>query len=110
MRKQSAESPVVHQSDQRLTHTLARMRRTPKGDSRKVMHYTNHQSTPVFSSDGQPPAPTTRSMSARNPWYSNTPDNSPHETNKAAGAQNTGGLCHAENSHAPALTDRPYVG
>ena len=65
MRKQSAESPVVHQSDQRLTHTLARMRRTPKGDSRKVMYYTNHQSTPVFSSDGKPPAPTTRSMSER---------------------------------------------
>ena len=58
MRKQRAESPVVHQSDQRLTHTLARMRRTPKGDSRKVMHYTHHQSTPVFSSDGQPLMPT----------------------------------------------------
>ena len=52
------KAPVVHQSDQRLTHTLARMRRTPKGDSRKVMHYTNHQSTPVFSSDGQPLMPT----------------------------------------------------
>ena len=30
--------------------------------------------------------------------------------NKAAGTQNTGGLCHAENSTAPALTERPYVG
>ena len=58
MRKQRAESPVVHQSDQRLTHTLARMRRTPKGDSRKVMRYTNHQPTPVFSSDGQSLMPT----------------------------------------------------
>ena len=34
------------------------MRRTPKGASRKVMHYTNHQPTPVFSSDGQPLMPT----------------------------------------------------
>ena len=30
MRKQRAASPVVHHSDQRLTHTLARMRRTRK--------------------------------------------------------------------------------
>ena len=30
--------------------------------------------------------------------------------NEPAGTQNTGGLCHAENSHAPALTERPYVG
>ena len=28
--------------------------------------------------------------------------------NEPAGTQNTGGLCHAENSHAPAPTDRPY--
>ena len=28
--------------------------------------------------------------------------------NEPAGTQNTGGLCHAENNHAPALTDRPY--
>ena len=34
------------------------MRRTPKVASRKVMHYTNHQPTPVFSSDGQPLMPT----------------------------------------------------
>ena len=30
----------------------------PQGDSRKVMHYNNHQTTPVFSSDGQPLMPT----------------------------------------------------
>ena len=34
------------------------MRRTPKGASRKVMNCTNHQPSPVFSSDCQPLMPT----------------------------------------------------
>ena len=58
MRKQRAESPETVRRLQRLTHTLARMRRTPKGDDLTVMQYTNHQPTPVFSSDGQPLMPT----------------------------------------------------
>ena len=45
-------------TDQRLTHTLARMRRTPKGDDLTVMNYTNHQPVPVYSSDAEPLMPT----------------------------------------------------
>ena len=54
MRKQRAESPETVRRLQRLTHTLARMHRTPKGVDLTVMQYTNYQPTPVFSSDGQP--------------------------------------------------------
>ncbi len=57
-RESNAPQAQFGSQNYNLTHTLARMRRTPKGDSRKVMHYTNHQSTPVFSSDGQPLMPT----------------------------------------------------
>ena len=58
MRKQRAESPETVRRLQRLTHTLARMHRTPKGVDLTVMQYTNYQPTPVFSSDGQPLMPT----------------------------------------------------
>ena len=43
---------------QRLTHTLARMHRTPKGADLTVMQYINHQPVPVYSSDAQPIMPT----------------------------------------------------
>ena len=45
-------------------------------------------------------------MSARNPWYSNTPDNGPHETNEPAGTQSAGGLCHATNQIAGGIQPR----
>ena len=58
MRKQRAESPETVRRLQRLTQTLARMHRTPKGVDLTVMQYTNYQPTPVYSSDGQPLMPT----------------------------------------------------
>ena len=57
MRKQRAESPVRFtglKPDPHIGEDAAH----PQGDSRKVMHYTNHQTTPVFSSDCQPLMPT----------------------------------------------------
>ena len=57
MRKQRAASPARFTGltpDPHIGEDAAH----PQGDSRKVMHYTNHQPTPVFSSDGQPLMPT----------------------------------------------------
>ena len=57
MRKQRAESPVRFTGLKPDPH-IGEDATHPQGDSRKVMQYTDHQSTPVFSSDGQPLMPT----------------------------------------------------
>ena len=57
MRKQRAPSPARFTGLMPDPH-IGEDGTHPQGDSRKVMHYTNHQPTPVFSSDGQPLMPT----------------------------------------------------
>ena len=57
MRKQRAESPVRFTGLKPDPH-IGEDATHPQGDSRKVMHYTNHQTTPVFSSDCQLLMPT----------------------------------------------------
>ena len=54
MRKQRAESPVVHQSDQRLTHTLARMRRTRKEIAVRLCTTTITSPPPYFQLTDSP--------------------------------------------------------
>ena len=56
MRKQRAASPVRFTGLKPDPH-IGEDATHPQGDSRKVMHYTNHQPTPVFSSDGHPLMP-----------------------------------------------------
>ena len=57
MRKQSAESPARSAGLKPDPHT-GEDATHPQGDNRKVMNYTNHQPTPVFSSDALPLMPT----------------------------------------------------
>ena len=57
MRKQRAASPARFTGLTPDPH-IGEDAPHPQGDSRKVMHYTNHQPTPVFSSDRQPLMPT----------------------------------------------------
>ena len=57
MRKQHAESPVRFTGLKPDPH-IGEDAAYPQGDNRKVIHYTNHQPTPVFSSDGHPLMPT----------------------------------------------------
>ena len=57
MRKQRAESPARFTGLMPDPH-IGEDAPHPQEASRKVMHYTNHQPTPVFSSDGQPLMPT----------------------------------------------------
>ena len=57
MRKQSAASPARFTGLTPDPH-IGEDAPHPQGDSRKVMYYTNHQPTPVFSSDCQPLMPT----------------------------------------------------
>ena len=57
MRKQRAESPVRFTGLKPDPH-IGEDATHPQGDSRKVMHYTNHQPIPVYSSDAQPLMPT----------------------------------------------------
>ena len=57
MRKQRAESPVRFTGLKPDPH-IGEDATHPQGDSRKVMHYTNHQPVPVYSSDAQPLMPT----------------------------------------------------
>ena len=51
MRKQSAESPVMH-SVTKPAADFGEDAPHPKGADLTVMHYTNYQPTPVYSSDG----------------------------------------------------------
>ncbi len=57
MRKQRAASPVRFTGLKPDPH-IGEDAPHPQGDNREVMHYTNHQPTPVFSSDGHPLMPT----------------------------------------------------
>ena len=57
MRKQRAPSPARFTGLMPDPH-IGEDATHPQGASRKVMHYTNYQPVPVFSSDGQPLMPT----------------------------------------------------
>ena len=57
MRKQRAASPVRFTGLKPDPH-IGEDATHPQGDSRKAMHYTNHQPVPVYSSDAQPLMPT----------------------------------------------------
>ena len=57
MRKQPAESPVRFTGLKPDPH-IGEDAPHPQGDNRKVMHDTDHQPTPVYSSDHQPLMPT----------------------------------------------------